>query len=100
MNEKQQAIWYYLTEHAVGRHNTIHMSKLATLLEYEPKGTNNDDVRRLLTKMVMHDNLPIGTCIDGVFLFTNEEEREEAALFVERRTKSSVIRTLHFYTPL
>lgn len=99
MNEEQQRIWTYLTEHAVGRHNTIHMSELAELLGYEPIGTNNDDVRRILTKMVIDVNLPIGTCRDGVFLFTNEEEREEAASFVERRTKSSVIRTLNFYTP-
>lgn len=99
MNEEQQAIWSFLTQHAVGRGNTIHVADLATHLGYEPNGTNNDNVRRLLTKMVMEENLPIGTCIDGVFLFTNEIEREEAASFVERRTKSNVIRTLNFYTP-
>lgn len=99
MTEEQQAIWIYLTQHAVGRGNTIHVADLATHLGYEPNGTNNDNVRKLLTKMVMEENLPIGTCRDGVFLFTNEPEREEAARFVERRTKSSVIRTLNFYIP-
>lgn len=99
MNEEQRAIWIFLTQNAVGRDNTIHIADLATLLGYEPNGTNNDNVRRLLTKMVMEENLPVGTCVDGVFLFTNEEEREEAARFVERRTKSGVIRTLNFYIP-
>ncbi|MEI6556096.1 MAG: hypothetical protein WCL70_10935 [Paludibacter sp.] len=98
MNEEQQRIWDYLTNHAVGRNNTIHVSDLATHLGYMPNGTNNDNVRKLITKMVMNNNLPIGTCKDGVFLFTNDIEREEAARFVERRTKSSVIRTLNFYT--
>jgi len=99
MNEEQQKIMDYLTTHAVGRQKTIHMSELATLLGYAPNGTNNDNVRKMLTKMVMTDNIPIGTCIDGVFLITNKEEREEAYNFVKRRTKSDVIKNINFYTP-
>ena len=90
MNDEQIAIWNFLTENAVGRNNALGLP---------PNGTNNDDVRRLITDMVMNRNRPIGSCSDGVFLFTNEEEREEAARFVERRTKAGVIRTINFYTP-
>lgn len=49
--------------------------------------------------MVMDLNLPIGTCQDGAFLFTNEKEREEAACFVERRIRTGVIRTIDYYIP-
>lgn len=99
MNEEKKKIWEYLTKHTVGRKKAMHMSILANNLNYEPKGTNNDNLRKLLTEMVMKDNLPIGTCNDGVFLFTNEKERKEASDFVKRRTKSSVISTLNFYSP-
>lgn len=99
MNDEQIAIWNFLTENAVGRNNAIHISDVANSLGFPPNGTNNDDVRRLITDMVMKRNRPIGSCSDGVFLFTNEEEREEAARFVERRTKAGVIRTINFYTP-
>jgi hypothetical protein len=32
-------------------------------------------------------------------LFTNEEEIEEAACFVERKTKAGAIRTINYYIP-
>jgi len=50
--------------------------------------------------MVMIDNLPIGTCKDGVFLFTNEEKREVAARFVERVSRANIIRTINYYDPV
>jgi hypothetical protein len=98
MNEQQQ-IWEYLKANSVGRNNAIHIADLANNLGFPPNGTNNDDVRRWIKDMVMDLNLPIGTCRDGVFLFTNEEEREEAVRFIERRTKADVIRTINYYTP-
>jgi len=100
MNEEQQRIWNHLREHAVGRHNAIHINDLADSLGFPPNGTNNDDVRKFIKDMVMNENLPIGTCQDGVFLFTNENEREEAARFVDRRTRASVIRTINYYIPI
>lgn len=99
MDVNQEHIWNYLIEHSVGRDNAIHIADLADNLGFPPNGTNNDDVRRMIKDMVMEENLPIGTCQDGAFLFTNEEEREEAASFVERRTRADVIRTINCYNP-
>ncbi len=99
MNEEQLQIWEYLKANSVGRDNAIHIADLANNLGFPPNGTNNDDVRRWIKDMVMEMNLPIGTCQDGAFLFTNEEEREEAACFVERRTRAGVIRTIDYYIP-
>lgn len=99
MNEDQQRIWDFLRNNAVGRQRAIHIANIANSLGFLPNGTNNDDVRRLITDMVMNNNKPIGSCSDGVFLFTNEVERESAAKFVERRTKAGVIRTIDFYIP-
>ncbi len=99
MNKEEQQIWEYLKVNSVGRNNAIHIADLANNLGFPPNGTNSDDVRRQIKDMVMDLNLPIGTCQDGAFLFTNEEEREEAACFVERRTRTGVIRTIDYYIP-
>lgn len=99
MDENQERIWNYLEEHAVGRNSAVHIADLADNLGFPPNGTNNDDIRRMIKDMVMNENLPIGTCQDGAFLFTNEQEREAAARFVERKTRASVIRTINCYNP-
>jgi hypothetical protein len=99
MTEKQEQIWHYLQEHSMGISNAIHVANLAEELGFEPYGTNNDDLRGIIKDMVMNELLPIGTCTDGVFLFINEEEREIAAKFVERRTRASVIETINPYNP-
>jgi len=97
MDCNQIKIWDFLKINAVGRNKAIHIDKIAEHFGWPPKGTNNDDVRRMIKNMVMNDKLPIGTCPDGAFLFTNQEEREEAAHFIERKTRANVIRTINYY---
>jgi hypothetical protein len=100
MTEQQSQIWNYLTEHSVGISNAIHIADLAEALGFEPYGTNNDDLRGIIKDMVMEELLPIGTCQDGVFIFTNEAERESAARFVERQTRANVVRDISPYNNL
>jgi hypothetical protein len=98
MNEQQILIWDYLEKHAVSISNTVHINKIAEDLGFPPYGTNNDDVRNHIKTMVVDYNLPIGTCEDGVFLFTSDREREVAAKFVERRSRANIIRNIDYYT--
>jgi hypothetical protein len=119
MNEQQQAIWNYLRVHAVGKRNAVHMNKIASDLEIPDYGTNNDDVRASIADLV-DKGQPIGTCRDGAFLTTNETspenrdefhtsfkikllsyetEKEEAAQFLDRNTRSTAIRRNGLYTP-
>lgn len=98
MNEQQQAIWNYLQEHAVGKRNAVHINKIASDLEIADYGTNND-IRTSIADLVIDKGKPIGTCRDGAFLITTETEKEEAAQFLDRHTRSTAIRRNGFYTP-
>jgi hypothetical protein len=99
MTKQQIQIWNYLKAHSVGMTNAIHIADLAENLGFEPYGTNNDDLRNIIKDMVTIESLPIGTCSEGVFIFTNEEERENAARFVERKTRANAVRTINPYNP-
>jgi hypothetical protein len=99
MNEEQRRIWNYLKENAIGIDRAIHVSKIAQDLGFQPKGTNNDDVRNHVTSLVMKENLPVGTYEKGVFLITNDVEKEIAAKYVERKTKADAIRSANLYIP-
>lgn len=98
MNERQQKIWDYLEAHAVGKSNAVKIINLADDLGIISKGSNSDNVRPIITNMVKEHKLPIGTCDAGIFIFTNEKEKEEAARFVERETKADAIRTIPPYS--
>ena len=97
MNEKQSLIWQYLQNNAVGINNAIHVRNIADALGFPPKGTNNDDVRALIKNMVVREKKPIGTCENGIFIFTSEIERESAAQFLERNTAAETLRTINPY---
>ena len=99
MNREQNLIWDYLRQHAVGMDNAIHINLLAEALSIPPNGTNNDNVRRWIKDMVRNFHQPIGTCLDGAFLFVTEDERELAAEFLERNSTANVIRGIEPYNP-
>lgn len=99
MTELQEQIWNYLQEHAVGYANAIHVYDLAYELGIDPHGTNNDDLRAELRFMLIEEELPIGTCQAGVFIITNEDERERAIRWVDRDVTSKVtaLRNVELY---
>jgi hypothetical protein len=99
MTELQEQIWNYLKEHSVGISNTIRFKDLAKELGIESLGSNSDNLRPVITELVKKYQLPIGTCERGVFLFTNNKEKEIAIDFVDRETKADVLRTINLYDP-
>lgn len=99
MNQEQQRIWEYLIREALGRNNAKHISEIANAIGVPHRGTNNDDVRGWIKDMVVNYQRPIGTCPDGAFIILTDDEREEAARFLERNSISTVVRRNGNYTP-
>jgi hypothetical protein len=99
MNETQEEIWQYLIDNALGMDNAIPMADLAEEMGYEPYGSNNDNFRPIITAMVRDHGRPIGTCENGVFVITNQEELDAAVEYVTRRTKADALRENGIYQP-
>ena len=99
MNNDQQRIWDYLIINALGKANAKHIEVIANELGFPPHGTNNDDVRGLIKDMVMNHGRQIGTHTTGAFVILNDQEREEAARYVERRNRARSVRENGNYIP-
>jgi len=100
MIPEQNAIWDYLVSHAQGINLAVHINVIAREIDVAPNGTNNDNVRRWIKQLIVKYGRPIGTCPNGAFIIMNDNEREEAARFVERRTVADAIRENGNYIPL
>ena len=100
MTSEQISIWNYLVANVQGMGNAIHIADIARGIGIAPNGTNNDNVRRWIKQMVLNHESPIGTCRNGAFLIQTDNEREEAARFVERRTVADAIRENGNYIPI
>ena len=72
MNDEEQRIWQYLLDNAMGIDNPIRMADLASAFGYTPYGSNNDNFRPKITKMIKQHGKQIGTCEQGVFIITNQ----------------------------
>lgn len=99
MNQEQQLIWDYLTRDALGRNNAKHIHEIANNIGVPPQGTNNDNVRTWIKDMVINHRRQIGTCPDGAFIILTDDEREEAARFLERNTSADAVRRNGNYNP-
>jgi len=99
MKKEQVDIWNYLIVHALGKQNAIHVNDIANALQIPDQGTNNDNVRNWITDMVKNHGKQIGTCVKGVFIILSDIECEDAAKFVERKTRSNAIRRNGYYIP-
>lgn len=99
MNEQQQRIWEYLLNNAMGRVNAKHIAEIADNIDVPAQGTNNDNVRGWINDMVVNHGRQIGTCQDGAFIILTDEEREEAARFLERNQRADAVRRNGNYTP-
>ena len=99
MNNEQKLIWEYLILNALGKSNAKSIAEIANAIGAPPKGTNNDDVRGLIKDMVISHGKPIGTLTVGAFIILTDEEREEAARFVERGNRASAVRRNGIYMP-
>jgi hypothetical protein len=99
MNREQQLIWDYLLENALGKSNAKPISEVARNIGVPPKGTNNDDVRAWIKEMVINHGRPIGTIQKGAFIILTDDEREEAAQFVERENRADAVRRNGNYQP-
>lgn len=97
MNEEEQRIWQYLLENAMGIENAIRMSDLASTFGYGPYGSNNDNFRPKITKMIKRHGKQIGTCEHGVFVITTQQELDEAIAYVTRGTKAEALRRNGIY---
>lgn len=99
MSTEQERIWQYLVENALGIANAINIEDIAAALGILPHGTNNDDVRGWIKKMVIQHGKPIGTCKNGAFIILNDNERDVAAKFVERDNRADAVRRNGNYIP-
>ena len=102
MTEIQEQIWNYLQSNAVGYQNAIHVYHLAEALELDHIGTNDDNLRMEIRNMLIDEGFPIGTCQSGVYIITNEDERERAIRWVDRDTTAKVtaLRNITLYRAL
>ncbi|HNY52993.1 MAG TPA: hypothetical protein PK727_08035 [Bacteroidales bacterium] len=99
MTPEQQRIWDYMTCNALGIGNAKKIREIASSIGVPPRGTNNDDVRNWINRMVVDLCLPIGTCRNGAFIILNDDEREIAAQFVARENRADAVRRNGNYTP-
>lgn len=97
MNDEQKKIWNYLTANCVGLNNAQNVATIANACGYDDYGTNNDDFRAIITNMVVNEKLPIGSCRNGYFLITSEEERQTAINWVNRNKKVETLETIKLY---
>jgi hypothetical protein len=99
MSEEQKKVWEYLLTNALGKANAKKLPVVAEDLGFPPKGTNNDDLRKIITGLTIKLGKPIGTSQEGVFIIETPEEQEEAAQYVERETKADAVRKNGVYKP-
>lgn len=92
MNEEQQTIWEYLVQNALGRGNAKHIETIAQNIGVPNQGTNNDNVRNWIADMVINYGKQIGTSNDGAFIILTDDERENAARFLERNQRADAVR--------
>lgn len=97
MTTEQQRIWDYMTSHCVGINNVQNVSTIAHACGYADHGTNNDNFRAIITKMVINERLPIGSCRNGYFIFTSLDERQKAINWVNRNKKVEALQTIQPY---
>lgn len=98
MNEQQTRIWECLTTDHLGKENAILIRDLADKLGILPYGTNNDDVRANIRDMVLINGKQIGTSDNGCFIITNDEEKEQAAQYLERNSRAAAVRRNGVFT--
>ena len=84
--------WHHMTGICKGKENAIKMEDLASAFGYCPYGSNNDNFRPKITEMIKPHGKQIGTCDQGVFVITNQQELDEAIAFVTRGTKAEALR--------
>ena len=99
MKVEQTTIWNYLVANALGIEKAINIEEIASALGVPPYGTNNDNVRRWIADMVVNYGKQIGTCDNGAFVILNDEERENAAKFLERNNRADAVRKNGNYIP-
>lgn len=97
MTQEKQRIWEYLTQNCVGIGNVQNVSTIAHACGFNDHGTNNDDFRAVITDMVVNENKPIGSCRDGYFIFTSEEEKQKAINWVNRNKKVDALQQIQPY---
>ena len=99
MTQEQKTIWDYLCKNCVGIKNAQHVADIAQACGFNSYGTNNDDVRSIVTDMVINKKQPIGSCSKGYFLITSEEERQTAINWVNRNKKVDTLKDITLYQP-
>lgn len=99
MNREQEDIWDYLVRNALGRVNAKHIAIIAQNIGIPNQGTNNDNIRNWIADMVINHRKQIGTSNDGAFIILTDEERESAAIFLERNQRADAVRRNGNYTP-
>lgn len=97
MTDEQQRIWDYMTANCVGINNVQNVATIANACGYDNFGTNNDNFRAIITNMVVNEKLPIGSCRNGYFLITSEEERQTAINWVNRNKKVQALQQIQPY---
>lgn len=97
MTNEQVAIWKYLRNNAMGLDNAKKIETIASSIGELPYGTNNDNVRKWIGELVIDYQKPIGSYKKGVFIVTNEEEKEIAVNFVDRKSRADFVRSNGIY---
>lgn len=75
------------------------MNIIAQNIGFPNQGTNNNSIRNWIADMVISFGRQFGTSIDGAFIIITDEERENAAQFLERNQRADAVRTNSNYIP-
>lgn len=97
MTQEQQKIWEYLISNCVGIENVQNVSTIAHACGFNDYGTNNDDFRAIITDMVVNGKKPIGSCRNGYYIFTSDEEKQKAINWVNRNKKVEALKQIKPY---
>lgn len=99
MTQEQQRIWDYLINNCIGYNNAQKVAFIDHACGYGVYGTNNDNFRAIVTNMVVNEKLPIGSCQNGYFVITTEEDRQKAINWIDRNKKVEALQRVQLYQP-
>jgi hypothetical protein len=81
--ERMDAIKKMLLEHK-GKANAIRAGKIGKDLNI-PQNDTMQNVRALIAKLIINEEMPIGACGNGYFIIENEQELADYVKYLQQR---------------
>ena len=82
---QRDAIWQVLWENAPDRSHAIHMADLARRARIEETESTAHRTRDAIKTLIEEDGYPIGTCDQGAFVMSNDEDFNVAVSGIDGR---------------